>query len=461
MKNALITIFVIIFLLSSCKKNEKDDKSLFYLLLYGLNQNVSFSGKFGGIFSSNSKSIKALPDGITDVLAISASNHYQRSKVDQNGNFSLPLVKGYIYILIFIDISNNIKGYYKIDDLSLSTIPTHYAGNSINGGEIEKSNSDNYTPVRNFNVNEFLNQSGNLSGTEISSLALTGLQMKNLLNIDSDGNGIIDLEEGLFVRASFSQAWGSPNDSRFSISSVSNQFFDVSILKGLSTNHGFAFTIDASKVLNSNIEISYPIPTGCSDQNNGTLSTKFTDNPGLIPRPPILFSKGISARMAYAFNNFNCNGVNRVLPADGTYTIKNSGKTYTFNNLKPFYMDTTSTFILPTVKFNVQGDTIQSIDYQFKKISPNEVTTANDREINMVYGNSPWQAGLICRDTVNGFPFAFSCFIPLTSQGTISSCQTGSNVKLFSPNGSSISRYKDCSIYIYDVYGTNLSIGLY
>jgi hypothetical protein len=130
-------------------------------------------------------------------------------------------------------------------------------------------------------ANEFLNQSGNLSGTEISSLALTGLQMKNLLNIDSDGNGIIDLEEGLYVRVNFTQGWGEPNDSIFLISSAVNQFFDLSKIRGLSTNHGFTFnqTVAFDGSYNVNI-LTQPANEFCTVNNGqgGNVNTNIVKN---------------------------------------------------------------------------------------------------------------------------------------------------------------------------------------
>jgi hypothetical protein len=94
-KIALISLFLI-FLTPSCKREKDDKNNLLLLVLFALQQNskVIFRGNFGGINSTLSKTTKELPDGITDVLAISAANHYHRSKIDENGNFSLGLVNG-------------------------------------------------------------------------------------------------------------------------------------------------------------------------------------------------------------------------------------------------------------------------------------------------------------------------------------------------------------------------------
>ncbi len=127
MNHKIITLLILLSLFfSSCKRDKGHNNNLFLLALYGLSQNsgVNFSGNFGGVSSSLNRSSKALPDGITDVIAISSRNHYQRSKVDSRGNFSVNIVKGFSYIILFIDPSLNVKGYYQLNSVGLNSIPT-------------------------------------------------------------------------------------------------------------------------------------------------------------------------------------------------------------------------------------------------------------------------------------------------------------------------------------------------
>jgi hypothetical protein len=467
MQKLNIIILIISFILLSCKKNKNDNNNLFLLLLLNTTQSISFSGKFGGLTSSLTKENKALPEGITDVLAISAANHYHRSKVDVNGNFSLGLVKGFPYLLVFIDSSNNVKGYYKIDNLSLSAIPTHYAGNQISGGEIEKTSSTNsFSPVRNFNTSDFITQTGNLSGGEIDSIVTLGSQMLNLLNIDTDGNGVIDLEEKLYLRLGFGQSWGGDiSDTRFKFPNAQNKFFDISFFNSVFTGVSFGITIDKAKVLDKNVKITFPIPTGCTSQSGGSITSQFGDSDsGLASANDGLQGFKMGSQIYTPLGTFNCNGTTRNLLESGTYTIENSGKTYTYKNTTPFYISTDKTFILPTVKFNTSGNIIESIEYKYKKLTPSGLIDATVREVNLVYGDSIYYrtSGIICRDT-NGdsLPWLFSCTFPKSIEtGTITKCESGSNVKVSSPKGVNITSINNCNVYTYDAYGSYLGIDL-
>ncbi len=468
MKPFILILLLTSVFLQSCKKEKDNKNNLFLLFLLGTTQNVNFSGNFGGVSSSFTKEKKAVPEGITDVLAISAANHYHRSKVDQNGNFSLGLVKGFPYLLIFIDSANAVKGTYKIDNLALSAIPTHFAGNQINGGEIEKSSSnDSYSPTRNFNTSDFITQTGNLSGGEIDSIVTLGSQMLNLANIDTDGNGIIDLEEKLYLRLGFGQGWGGDiSDTRFKFSNAKNKFFDISFFNSVFTGVTFGITIDQARVIDKTIKITFPIPSGCTSSNGGSISTKFFEgNAGLASANDGLQGFKMGSQIYTSLGTFNCNGTTRHLLESGTYTVENSGKTYTYKNTTPFYIASNKTFILPTVKFNTIGSTIESIEYKYVKFtSGGDVVDATAREVNLVYGDSVYYrtSGIICRDA-NGdsLPWLFSCTFPKSIEtGTITKCDSGSNVKVSSPKGVDITSLNNCNVYTYDAYGTYLGTDL-
>lgn len=471
-----LIILSFIFSLSSCKKEKDDNKNLLFLLLFGSNQNsgstssgnsgITFSGKFGNVSSSLNRNAKSLPNGITDVLAISAVNHYHRSKIDSSGNFSLNLVKGYPYILVFIDSANIVKGYYKLDSLSLNTIPTHYAGSKINGGEIEKSETGtSYSPKRNFNINEFLNQAGNLNSNEIDSIIVLGDQMLNLANIDTDGNGIIDLEEKLYLRLGFGQGWGWPGNSSFSLSSAFNQFFDISVLSSNSTGVTFGITIDKARVSDKNLKVRFPVPSGCTNSNNGEVTAQFDDgNSGLASANDTTGgSFKMGSQIYIGLGSFNCGGVISNTLSSGTYTVENSGKTYTYKNTTPFYISTDKTFIIPTIKFIVNGGLIDSIEYKYKKYTSGLVSDATSREVSLVYGADKLYrgAGIICRDA-NQTPWLFSCGFPKDSEsGVISNCNSGSEVKTSTYKGVNFSTINNCNFYTYDAYGTYIGIGLF
>lgn len=460
-----LIVIITVFSLSSCKK-EKDDNNLFKLsLLYLLSQNVNFSAKFSNITASSNRNTKLLQEGITDVLAISSSNHYHRGKVDANGNFSLGLSKGYNYIFVFIDSKNNVKGYYKLTSLSLNTVPTIYSGNEINGGEIEKSSNDNsYSPIRNFNINEFKAQTGNLSDLEIDAMLTIGTQILQLSNIDSDGNGIIDLEENLYVRPFFSQGWGGDiNDNRFLATNANNRFFDMSFFSNVNTGVGFGFALDKSRISDNNVKISYPVPQGCTG-NSGLINTSFFTTDANLPTGKLLPAT-TSALQVYT--NLGFCGNSPFVPEPGTYVIENSGKKFTFNNMTPFIIRADKTYVLPTVKFNTDGDRINSLEYKYIKLTPNGVLDATAREVALVYGISTFRSsGIICRDTALNStasnPWLFSCFFPKDRvSGTITNCQSGNFVKLNNPNSANFSQIKNCNFYTYDDYGTYLGVNIF
>ncbi len=462
-KKSGVLLLVLSFFLTSCKKEKDGNQNLLFLLLLGQSQSsgVTFSGNFAGVRSSLGRGNKALPEGITDVLAISAANHYYRSKVDANGNFSLGLVKGFNYIFVFIDSANAVKGYYKLDSLSLNAIPTLYAGSEIKAGEIQKSTSDSsYSPVNNFNINDFKVQTGNLSDLEIDAMSTIGTQILQLSNIDSDGNGIIDLEENLYVRPFFFQGWGGgTNDSRFSILNAKNQFFDMSFFSSLSTGVGFGFAYDKSKITDTNIKITYPLPQGCTG-NSGEINIQYFPTDANLPTG----RNGSTLALQIYTGLGNC-GNSSLSPVSGTYIVENSGKTFTFKNMTPFVIKSDKTYVLPTVKFNTSGDRIDSIDYKYIKLTPNGIMDATSRDVGLVYGISTYRsAGIICRDTLASStdPWLFSCSIPKDkASGTVTSCQSGSFVKLNNPSSANFSQINNCNFYTYDDYGTYLGVDIF
>jgi hypothetical protein len=166
-----------------------------------------------------------------------------------------------------------------------------------------------------------------------------------------------------------------------------------------------------------------------------------------------------------SLGTFFCSSTTRHLPESGTYIVENSGRTYTFKNITPFYISSDKTIILPTIKFNTLGNKIESIEYKYKKFTSNgSVVDATAREVNLVYGDSKYYrtSGIICRDT-NGdtLPWLFSCTFPKSKEtGTIKKCESGSNVKVSSPKGVNLNSINNCNIYTYDSYGTYLGTDL-
>jgi hypothetical protein len=465
MKKFIFFIIFLSFLLISCKKENNNNNNLLFFLLFGLSQKsgITFSGNFEGTSSSISRNAKGIPEGITDVLAISTNNHYHRSKIDSNGNFSININKGYNYLFIFIDSSNNVKGTYKLDSLALNSVPTHYASSSINGGSIANNGSKTYVPNKNFNVNEFLNQAGSLDVSEIGVVASASKQILALTNIDTDGNGVIDLEEDLFIRINFTQQWDYANSNAFSMNNVNNQYFNLLTLKQNPPDGFFTFfSIEQSKAQTSSINITYPIPSNCTDSANGSKSENFRPGGGLVPD-----GKGGKLTKSFYFNyNYNCQDTSKnKIPGTGTYKFVDGSKTYTFNNLEAYLIETNETFLVPTIKFNVSNDIISSIEYKFQRVSATKAEDATDREVNIVHGSSPWNAGIICRDSVQEVPWTFSCYIPYTkASGTIDRCNNDpnvANVKLTTPVGSNFSRYHDCYFYTIDSFGNHLGFGLH
>jgi hypothetical protein len=469
---SLSIIFLLMFgSLNQCKIEKKNDNNLLFLLFLAVNQTspnnqVKFTASFGSTstsYFSKNLSEKNIPLGATYVVAISSNNHFHKSKIDAQGNFSLQINKNQSYIFAFIDDSNNVKGYYKIQDYSLNSIPTHYSASEMNGGTIsftaqEKTglSANSFTP-KNFDLNQFKSQSGT-KDEEIGSIASSSDQSLFLLNLDTDGNGKIDLEEGVIVRPRLSQQWGS-NSTNYPLASANNSFFEPNILRTDSPNYyAIFFGIEQKNTIGSYLEMEYPIPANCTDTNNGKIRKNFSENGGALPSNGL----SISAKEQNFNLSFNCNGTTRIIPEKGTYKFNDSGKIYTYNNIEPYLVSNNKTIIVPSVKFTTSGGVVSKLEYQFKKVSSASVSNATDREVNLVYGNSQWQAGIICYDAANEFPFSFSCFMPYTkSSGDVTSCQSGSNVKNSTPIGTNFSRYFNCFLYTIDTNGSMLGYGLY
>jgi hypothetical protein len=475
MNHKIITLLILLYLIfSSCKRDKGDNNNLFLLALWGISQNsgVTFSGNFGTVSSSLNRSSKALPDGITDVIAISSRNHYQRSKVDSQGNFSVNLVKGFSYIILFIDPSLNVKGYYQLNSVGLNSIPTQYATNSISAGTIEKTSSsgslnNSFAPVNNFNINQFLTEAGGLSFSEIGGIKAMSKELFPLLNIDSDGNGLIDLEEGLLTRLNFSQQWNTPINGTY-LSNSKNNYVDLSFLT--TTSAGFYavfFAIAQNNAPSNNLELSYPIPQNCSDTSNNKISSGL-QSVTMIPSSALPNGNKVvnSAISNYFSLKYTCNGIDKIIPEKGIYTFKNSGKSYTFKNIEPFTIDSSETVLVPTIKFEVNGSNlVTDIKYKFQKVSLNKIEDATEKEVNIVYGINSGGSGISCSDFLYtgsaGQSKTFDCsFNMQNASGSIQTC-TNSNTILSSPINTNFSRYKDCYIYTRNSYGNFIGYSIY
>lgn len=446
-----------ILMLPSCKKEKSDKDNLPLFLILGLMQNakVTFSGKFAGVSASLGKSIRSLPEGVTDILAISSNNNYHRFKIDTNGNFSININKGYNYIFIFIDANNNVKGTYKLNNLSLNSLPTHYAESVVNGGTLESNNSGNFIPVSNFNINEFLAQAGNLNLSEMGLVSSATRQILALSNIDTDGNGIIDLEEDLFIRVNFSQGWNGETIS-YSINNTKNQFFDPTPLRQSNPYNSLIFSIVNTKAQTNTVSLSLPAPNGCIEQNPGSKTIDYYPNLGWLANG----SKGTQTKSFHYYFNFNCQDSSLSnIPGKGTYIFKDGSKSYTFKNIESFKVEDNETILIPTYKFNVSDDIITSLEYKFQKVSPNKIEDASDKEVNIIYGNSTWASGTICKDDSKA---EIMCFVPyIKASGSVERCNLGNaSGPKASHIGQKFSSLNSCYFYTIDTYGNHLTYTL-
>jgi hypothetical protein len=457
-KFILILVFLgVIF--SNCQRKGKDSK-LFYLLGYYIlnNQtnNVLFKAKIPSINLNKRNNLINL-QGITDIVAISSANHYIRTKVDSGGNFFLNLPKGYQFIIIFLDSSNKVKGYYSINDLSMNAIPTHYAGNELEGGNLGEGLVTNgeyssIVPIS-FDKDKFLSQAGDLTIKDVDSIKFTGDQILNLINTDADGNGVDDLLENLYTRASFVITWGSSDNINIRVKDMENKFNDLSNFKKITPRYQFQFNIDSSKLPGINGIVEYPIPSNCIDSNNGQMAFSIPNNFTQIPGPGLIKAgKGFITSL-----NFTCGNKSRTLPTNGEYVVKFPTKTFKYNHLIPAEFSVDSILILPSIKINVSDDLIDSIEYIYKRINRDgTVIDASDKDLKMTYGNSIYGSGLICNETnaISGI-FGFNCGVPNNSlSGTLTECNSSKDVKYSNPKGTKFSGYSNCLFFGNDSYGT-------
>ncbi len=466
MKNYFIVVILIISLLTACKKESNDNNNLILLLFLGIqpNSSVAFSGNFANFSASTGKNVRALPDGITDVLAISSRNHYHRSKVDSSGNFSLNLNKGFSYIILFIDPSLQVKGYYQVNSYGLNSIPTQYATNAINAGSLQKSQSsgtstESYTPINNFNIDQFLTETGGLTLSEIGVVGAVSKELLSLVNIDADANGIIDLEEGLYTRLNFSQQWGIPN----SIIQSNNSLLDLTYLaNNLPSVLNAFFHIDRLKVSDQIVTINSPSFSNCSNSNFGTAQINEGGNRNTtVPNPNVL--RGSIQSSTYMLGSF-CDPLNNPQLVMGRYELIASNKKLVYDNIEPFKISLSDVVLVPNISFTVENGIVKSLDYQFQKISKNGTVNATDKEVNIVYGSNAG-SGIGCADSVGGLAIgqaSFNCSFDTTkSKGSVTNCISDSTVKFPSPIGTNFDSYKDCYIFVNNSYGNTIGYSIY
>jgi hypothetical protein len=455
---------IILFLvLLSCSQKKKNNTLPFLFWYLNSNANtITFSAEFPNI-QANTRALGNEIEDITKVYAISTANHIiGPSDIALDGSFSLDLIKGFSYLFLFLNNNNEVKGCYSLGNLSLNLIPTQYSEKLLKGGKISKKNlctgkKPAFTPDDAFIDQDFLTRAGNLTKPEMETIQFISNQILNLSELDTDRNGRIDLEEKMYIRPTFMIFYNSFSNPLVKLSSATNQFFDISYLKDATKSISFNFTMESSKVTSNSGFLRYPIPSGCSDPNNGQVNVELGNILTYIPLP----GGARGGKSFYTPFNFTCGGKTRTTPESGEYIVNISGKTHTYSNINVPDLDKLSTMIFPSIQFNVSNDILNSIEYKYKVIDKKgEVGDANERQFNLTYGNSPYNSAVICNVKGVTGKFGFNCSIPKNSvSGSITSC--GSNDVVYTnAKGTKFSDYSSCFVFTNDTYGTYFQYSL-
>ncbi|MBI5777972.1 MAG: hypothetical protein HZA49_00760 [Planctomycetes bacterium] len=334
----------------------------------------SILNRFCRIFSPQKAYAQSGSD-VNRIIAISSrGNTYTITEGTLNVNsFSLSVAKDKPYLLVLL-YDTSIIGVYKVDDATgLDSFPLNSASTNIDLGTVALSGTDVVTGTASQPV--ILDSLG-ITTALASAIGVMDDEMLRLAgSLDVDQNGLLDTLEGKWFPFII--------DFEFDPGVFTDTVNAFSLKSPISYN-GYSFGLHMR-----------PYDATLDFTAGGTLTSPANINGGNDnPSGPAWITGDQASISFYSGGGM---GTNPAAPPAGTYvvTIPISGtaltKTYTFNNVKSYGIDSNLYHILiPTVKLNIDGsDRITSIEIEWWKKMPGDIWVQPDAaELGMLLHDS-------------------------------------------------------------------------
>ena len=171
-----------------------------YIIGCGSNSSGGGSSSDYGI-SGKLTSLTASALTITHVIAVGSNGEKHLATLDSSGNFSVTVTKGVPYAVGFYNKTGStitLLGYLKQDDVSWDSLPLmNPSGSSLDLGSVEV-NSASTEATTSVNLTSLISQMNMVDQTNASYYGSIDDAMIVFTNMDVDGNGEFDMNEGKY-----------------------------------------------------------------------------------------------------------------------------------------------------------------------------------------------------------------------------------------------------------------------
>ena len=162
----------------------------------GRSTNYTISGKVGSV-TAHGLNVSAISP-VTNIIAIGADNEKYMTTPDSGGNFSLPVVKGWPYAVGFYNKTGStitLLGYLRQDQVNWHSLPLMSPSSDATSLGTVDIDSTSVEATPSVSLNDLLSgcnmdlATANLYGQSDGVMTL-------FTNVDVDGNGVFDFDEG-------------------------------------------------------------------------------------------------------------------------------------------------------------------------------------------------------------------------------------------------------------------------
>lgn len=334
--------------------------------------NYTLQGKVGTISGSGLGARAAT--SVTHIVAIGSNLEKYLATPEADGTFSLPIIKGYPYVLGFYNKTGTtitLLGYLKQSDVNWHSLPImNPTDSSTDLGTIEiNSTSQEATPS--INVTSLIGKM-NMDLTTAQYYGTFDESLIVLTNLDVDGNGIFDFSENKAYMFHTFLGMGPGNSNPGEISKMLGGNYNDTF-KPKPAYYEMVFICNVSDGQTSTTTMSmvgpktfYSSTTNFSNTLTGTIDVS---------------SFGWSCFMDIGNNAL----ISPEVAPSGTYVATAGAKTYTINNFQGssvVAINSTNGIIYPV--FNLvtnEAGYITTVNYKWKKLVNNVITTPSAAEI--------------------------------------------------------------------------------
>ncbi len=419
------------------------------------------------------------------VLAFAVGGKTASAPVQSDGSFRLGLDKDSSYSVVVVPGSVQIAtmqllavegieaNRISVEALGLDNIPTQVVSQKeINLGELVASDKlkGQITPPDSNDRQELLKGLG-VSESEAKFAGKNDDTTSVLTNVDADGNGKLDIQEGKRVRLTVSYAWGKDQSPVSKLSIINGNFTP---LETIIRDDNFRFAsfnalIEMNDALPVKGTLRFPPMDACRDGNQCFDQATSIDVETWAPDGKVK-SRDMTNGVPYANYHFTLKErtdgrKNILVPGDYGLDLRSYGG-FTFKNLRPRVVSDSKGLAFIQTKFTVGSDgTIGKIAYTWKvhDMDSGLFRDATPTELALLFkGSTVGQGTIVCKEGPMGSAQEnLMCEVPLSPiAGDLDpnvSCKNSPK----KPNQIVFNNISSCYIATSDVYGTVIGYQLW